>query len=1582
MGEDLRWLIDLEPFPLTSGIQLQDTGLSCIGSSGSGCKWSSATEYINSTGSDTYIYIPLGLEVQAKNITRLLQFGHNVFAGLILRQLKTLSITCTDPVPVFAPYVLQPLIMALAAANTDTGQNATASGTNSSPPPPPPPSSNTNITPANHTSDAAVSNVSTILLAYSRLYRRPNLEPSLLQSLSIQDCALTGQLPPESSWLQLPSLERLDLSRNQLTGPLPATFGPSPPLSYLNLSHNRLSGPLTDSLMRYGGCGRTLDLSYNDIRGTLPDTWLSSACTSYDMNSIGLSAVQRRLLQQEGGPDGGVAKVATSTILASRAAKPLTPVTEGTTPSSYVPTPSLFSASISDAYAFWLSYSTSYMYGSDGCPLLGVAWRESSAGRIYNDTWAGNGTAAALTPFNFTVLLYGNPKLWTPGGHRTGYAIAASRYLSFHIRDNACTIFEPLLDLLWVWGTFGTIALAVLLAAVAHSVLAARKARKRVAPASKAQSRRALGGISWKRSLGQEFAWAAAALQGAGDAPAASRAVAPAAAATVPVSGESAVPLSGPSGQRVGNPMGSGSMRSDDRAREVGTAAEAAGAASPFGSRAGVRGMASLVIVAHARRSVHRLSQYGNNLLGGVEVFGGWLVNDIPWGPVIRAIVTVAVHVGAAFLCYAMSLPQRTEYCTSVRNCGRYLYIVPPALSGLSIGLTLFLMRATRELAASMASRVAASKPDGGGGGSGKPDSAKEVAGDKNVEEDRGSESGENSRGSNPTETEGSRDGTESRQSPETPRRRPSDSAGAVGESWVYGQQPIRGSGVMPPSLNEPQEMVGLAKSLPLYDTRVLPAPEGVADVHSMSSGGLPSPSVIRRNLGVVTANQPSWSDLGRETTTVGLGGRGCRGSGGSVRSPLTPQDHGKERTVSVGAGGPVAESLASPATDNCMDLAAVTAVEAAERQERHNRGGLVGWLYGHGTTLAATSPVGTLLPASPYGLQHHVHGHGAVAGATRASAFLSSSFTLYRPRTYFEPGSSLGSVHDAESQACEALGGCGGTAATAAAATSVPLAVGMDSYAGASSGPGPLAEGRTRQMAVPHTPSSRLQRQSSPSQLRSSSQDRRGWSSTGGASRGGNGDYESSRASSPYGARIRRGDTEEESQDPTIDRGSGDGTARNTSRSFKNSQSRRAASRPGPVSVVHGTSPSGFSPRAVPSPVSPYRGGTRRRSSGDDVDDNDAYVPYSPVEPMRQDRSLVNSASSRGSVRSRAAAEAGPSSPNAQSGQLRGGRLPAQQEFPGSMDSRVKDVPSPMANSPSRRGGPWLEDRLAALATMSASSRVPPSATAAGTWPNPAAATAMGMPGPTPQRHGGGTAHAGGAHTGGAGMPRLKREALRVVNQYLREYALGKKGSGWCARAGRTVLSFIAVLMVYTPLAPLAVPVVLLVALVIVVHSAVSAIVAAIVATWRWCGRRLQNQLHTTSGTAAGCCCCWFRIGEFVGSLRLSINLLVSLHLHVSAWVLCLPLALFTGALYGLGYLWGKDAVPHPWMWLACNSTCLAGVLLLLADLAFRMPAWEYGVCRYPYVVVLRAAAAAGTPVATVTATVAAAEALQDMRR
>ncbi|GFR45113.1 hypothetical protein Agub_g6491 [Astrephomene gubernaculifera] len=886
----LGWVIDLEPFPLSNAATASATGLRCIGNGTLGCRWPSISTYLANLEPDTYIYRPFQLLLQPQDMSQAFQMGHTVAAASIFRQLEVLSITCSDPIPVYAPYLLEPLVMAFSAAGMDPGTNVTittitTTTTNNGQPPPaaaasphppsphpanaPPPNQpaqpsppapspappsppqipailwNFPPPPSNASSNSS-KNSSGAMSSFSRLYSQPWGNSSQLKRLVINRCNLTGMLPPMSTWLQLPNLEHLDLSSNQLSGSLPASFGPSPPLSYINLSHNRITGPLTDNFERYGGCGRILDLSYNDIRGDLPDSWLSSACSitpaSVDWSAITAATGRRRLLGDAdeslgatgsgvgslgtGGFAGAVAALGAASLRAvtalggggskegppSLTAKTQDSSSSNSSSSSSTPSGStttttvVITTAISGAYAFWLSYPTSYIYGSDGCSLTGIAWNREQAQRVRNVTSGPDGT-----PYGFTVLLYGNPHLMTPGGASAGYAVAVRPQLHFGIRENACTTFQPLPELLWLWGSFGACAVSALVAAAVHGLLMLRWTSRKVVPlntvtkkasnnstASRSSSSRAASRVpsgsaattSAQKAPPSRMSTQTSGGVGGGGASGGGAGAAGATVAAAPAGraagggsssgggaggGEGAGGLESGErrsgrGDRSEGVVASGSSRSNSgggggsSSKDAGPAASAGGGGASSGGGGGgfprggalevripdegaaggregsgggaseedryttgiptpstipaahalasSRSMARIIIVAHARaysrRAARRLSLIGSHVTNAVSTAVHWLFFGIPWMPLVRATVAVAVHISAAGLTYAMSRPQRVSYCKDVISCLSYLYIIPLVLPLIALGTTLFLMRAVRQLAETMSKQAQA----------------------------------------------------------------------------------------------------------------------------------------------------------------------------------------------------------------------------------------------------------------------------------------------------------------------------------------------------------------------------------------------------------------------------------------------------------------------------------------------------------------------------------------------------------------------------------------------------------------------------------------------------------------------------------------------------------------------------------------------------------------------------------------------------------------------------------------------------------------------------------------------------------
>ncbi|CAA7058620.1 unnamed protein product [Microthlaspi erraticum] len=90
-----------------------------------------------------------------------------------------------------------------------------------------------------------------------------------LQLLNLSSNAFTGKIPQNLSFLK--NLTVLDLSSNLLDGSLPPDFqGTS--LQFLNLSHNRISGEISPVFAEKVPTTAVLDLSFNNLTGPIPST--------------------------------------------------------------------------------------------------------------------------------------------------------------------------------------------------------------------------------------------------------------------------------------------------------------------------------------------------------------------------------------------------------------------------------------------------------------------------------------------------------------------------------------------------------------------------------------------------------------------------------------------------------------------------------------------------------------------------------------------------------------------------------------------------------------------------------------------------------------------------------------------------------------------------------------------------------------------------------------------------------------------------------------------------------------------------------------------------------------------------------------------------------------------------------------------------------------------------------------------------------------------------------------------------------------------------------------------------------------
>ena len=91
-------------------------------------------------------------------------------------------------------------------------------------------------------------------------------EAKSLKALFLYSNNLSGPVPP---LYNVPHLQFLDLSRNSLSGTIPAEFGRCLHLKTLILSHNRLSGEVPEEIFARVGLQR-LDLSRNNLSGRIP----------------------------------------------------------------------------------------------------------------------------------------------------------------------------------------------------------------------------------------------------------------------------------------------------------------------------------------------------------------------------------------------------------------------------------------------------------------------------------------------------------------------------------------------------------------------------------------------------------------------------------------------------------------------------------------------------------------------------------------------------------------------------------------------------------------------------------------------------------------------------------------------------------------------------------------------------------------------------------------------------------------------------------------------------------------------------------------------------------------------------------------------------------------------------------------------------------------------------------------------------------------------------------------------------------------------------------------------------------------
>ena len=103
---------------------------------------------------------------------------------------------------------------------------------------------------------------------------------------------LTDSLQPDLS--ALVHLETLDLSRNKLTGSIPVELGSLASLTIFNVSQNKLSGAIPPELGSGPGLQalESLDLSFNILTGSIPNTFNGTNFSNIQMLNLGNNALK------------------------------------------------------------------------------------------------------------------------------------------------------------------------------------------------------------------------------------------------------------------------------------------------------------------------------------------------------------------------------------------------------------------------------------------------------------------------------------------------------------------------------------------------------------------------------------------------------------------------------------------------------------------------------------------------------------------------------------------------------------------------------------------------------------------------------------------------------------------------------------------------------------------------------------------------------------------------------------------------------------------------------------------------------------------------------------------------------------------------------------------------------------------------------------------------------------------------------------------------------------------------------------------------------------------------------------------
>ncbi|XP_010027753.2 systemin receptor SR160 [Eucalyptus grandis] len=119
----------------------------------------------------------------------------------------------------------------------------------------------------------------------------PSLPTKNLQFLYLSGNGFQGEIPP-SLVDACPGLVELDLSQNNLTGVIPASFSSCDALQSIDLSNNNYTGELPMDLFMQMGKVRKLALSFNHFTGGLPESLSNlTLLETLDLSSNNLSGV-------------------------------------------------------------------------------------------------------------------------------------------------------------------------------------------------------------------------------------------------------------------------------------------------------------------------------------------------------------------------------------------------------------------------------------------------------------------------------------------------------------------------------------------------------------------------------------------------------------------------------------------------------------------------------------------------------------------------------------------------------------------------------------------------------------------------------------------------------------------------------------------------------------------------------------------------------------------------------------------------------------------------------------------------------------------------------------------------------------------------------------------------------------------------------------------------------------------------------------------------------------------------------------------------------------------------------------------